>query len=101
MAGHPELSVPASRSQLRRQAEVMRAHHAAMLEQDKLIASTLRRSRALQSLVGRTGAYRIGRQYTIAATLNAEAARAHRRAVDIYEELRAKKKAAAASFTDD
>jgi hypothetical protein len=101
MAGHPDLAVPAKRSQLRHQSEVMRKHHAAMLEQDKVIASTLRRAKALHSIVGRTAAYRISRQYAHAASLNGELARTYKRASDIYEEARLKKRAAAAGFTDD
>jgi hypothetical protein len=101
MAGHPELSVPANRSELRRQCDIMRAHHAAMHEQDKVIASVLRRSKALHNIIGRTGAYRVSRQYSHAAGLNTELARAYQRASDLYEDLRTKKQAAAADFKDD
>jgi hypothetical protein len=101
MAGHPELTEPRRRSELRRLGESMRSHHTAMLEQDKVIATRLRRNRTLHSIIGRTGAYRVGRQFSHAAGLNAELARTYRRAAMLYEELRERKRAASSAFVDD
>lgn len=101
MPGHPDLHVPAKRSDLRHVCESMRAHHRSMTEQDKVIAATLRRNAALHGLIGRTGAYRLSRQFAHAAGLNTELARTYMRAVDLYEDLRQKRQAAQSSFTDD
>ena len=101
MPGHPELQVPAKRSHLQQMCETMRRHHTAMRQQDQVIAVVMRKSPGLRNLIGRTGAYRVARQFSHAAALNTEAANAYRRAYDIYMDARARKQQPQRSFTDD
>ena len=96
MPGHPELKTPVKKSELQRVTEVMRAHHNSMREQDKVIATELRRG--LVAVLGRTGAYRVGRQFSIAASQNAEAARTYVRAYNLYVDLYEKKRKAQTKF---
>lgn len=99
MPGHPNLQTPTRASELRNLAESMRNHHRSMKEQSKVIASELRRG--LVPILGRTGAYRVGRQFAHAASQNDECARAYVRAHDIYKEIYEKRRKAATRFDPD
>ncbi len=99
-AGHPDLRIPSSKSELASQCAAMAKHHMHMREQARVIAAVMRRNKTLSGLVGRTIAYRMSRQYSSAVGHNFEAAKAYRRAWELYLQGRAAKASKSAGWSD-
>ena len=82
---HPELITPTTKTEFETLAEIMRRHHLAMKQQDKVIATDLRQG--LAPVIGKLNAYRVARQFIHAASLNVETGLVYVRAFNLYEDL--------------